>query len=82
MDKLNERGRTIVEMLGSLAIMVILTAVGIKLFNMVMNRFHANELLSEALKHASKAAIHLASVWAERPQGSTRTQTSAQFIAS
>ncbi len=47
-----ESGRTLVETLGTLAIMGILTVAGVAAYNSAMNRYRANTLINEAQKRA------------------------------
>ena len=51
-----QSGRSMVEMLGVLAVMGILSAAGIAGYNNAMNRHRANELLNEASKRATVVA--------------------------
>ena len=48
----SENGRSMVEMLGVLAIVGVLSIVGLNGYTKAMNRYHANELLNEAAKRA------------------------------
>ena len=60
MTEKNESGRSLVEMLGVLAVMGILTIGGIVGFNYAMNKQRANELLNEAYKRAAVVAMQFA----------------------
>ncbi len=53
MKKLNESGRSMVEMLGVLAIIGVLSIGGISGYTMAMNRYRANEILDLATKYAA-----------------------------
>ncbi len=55
-----ESGRSLVEMLGVLAIMGILSVAGMSAFKSAMTRHRANELLNEASKRATLAATQFA----------------------
>lgn len=57
MNKKNETGRSIVEMLGVLAVMGILSIAGITGYNSAMNKHRASELLNEANKRAVVVAM-------------------------
>ena len=48
----NEQGRSLTEMLGTLAIMGILSVVGIWMYGVAMDKLRANELINEAQKRA------------------------------
>ncbi|MGN1063123.1 MAG: hypothetical protein ACI4QM_02235 [Alphaproteobacteria bacterium] len=50
MKKINENGRSMVEMLGVLAIIGVLSIGGIAGYTMAMNRYRANEILDAASK--------------------------------
>ena len=50
--KKNESGRSMVEMLGVLAIIGVLSVGGIAGYTMAMNRFRANEIIDSANKYA------------------------------
>ena len=52
MKKTNESGRSMVEMLGVLAIIGVLSIGGIAGYSMAMNRYRANEILDKATKYA------------------------------
>ncbi len=52
MKKTNESGRSMVEMLGVLAIIGVLSIGGIAGYSMAMNRYRANEALDAATKYA------------------------------
>ena len=52
MKKTNESGRSMVEMLGVLAIIGVLSIGGIAGYSMAMNRYRANEALDIANKYA------------------------------
>ena len=55
-----EHGRSMVEMLGVLAIVGILALGGIALYTIAMNKYKANEILSEAEKCAAAVAAQIA----------------------
>ena len=57
----DETGRSMVEILGVLAVMGILSVAGISGFKSAMNRHRANELLNEASKRATVVAMQFAS---------------------
>ena len=52
MKRTNESGRSMVEMLGVLAIIGVLSIGGIAGYSMAMNRYRANEILDAASKYA------------------------------
>ena len=52
MKRTNESGRSMVEMLGVLAIIGVLSIGGIAGYSMAMNRYRANEILDTASKYA------------------------------
>ncbi len=52
MKKTQESGRSMVEMLGVLAIIGVLSIGGIAGYSMAMNRYRANEILDRATKYA------------------------------
>ena len=52
MKNINESGRSMVEMLGVLAIIGVLSIGGIAGYSMAMNRYRANEILDAASKYA------------------------------
>ena len=56
----NESGRSMVEMLGVLAVMGILSVTAVAGFRTAMNKHHANELLNEASKRATVVAMQAA----------------------
>ncbi len=53
MKRTNETGRSMVEMLGVLAIIGVLSIGGIAGYTMAMNRYRANEVLDMATKYAT-----------------------------
>ena len=55
----NEIGRSMVEMLGVLAVIGILSVAGIAAYSIAMNKHHANELLNEASKRATLVAMQM-----------------------
>ena len=59
-NKLPESGRTMVEMLGVLAIMGVLSIGGIAGYTIAMNKYRANEILNEAQKRAALVAAQIA----------------------
>ncbi len=58
---MTESGRSMVEMLGVLAVMGILSVAGIAGYNAAMNQHRANELINEASKRATIVAMQIAS---------------------
>ena len=56
----NQRGRSMVEMLGVLAVIGVLSVAGIAGYNNAMNKHRANELLNEASKRAAIVAMQAA----------------------
>ena len=52
-------GRTLMEMLGTLAVMGIITVIGVKLFHSAMNQHYANEVINEAQKRAVSVAAQI-----------------------
>ena len=56
-DCMTERGRSMVEMLGMLAVMSVLALTGVKAYTYAMNKHRANELIYEAQKRASAIAM-------------------------
>ena len=58
--KTNEQGRSMVEMLGVLAIIGVLSVSGIAGYTYAMNKYRANEIINEAYKRASVVAMQLA----------------------
>lgn len=66
--KANEQGRSMVEMLGVLAIIGVLSIGGIAGYTMAMNRYRANEILDVA----SKLAIVSQSLYASNPEAWTQ----------
>ena len=54
-----EVGRSMVEMLGVLAIIGIVGMVGVKMYNMAMNKHHANTLIEQAQRRAVSAASQI-----------------------
>ena len=57
----HEQGRSMVEMLGVLAVIGVLSVAGIAAYSTAMNRYRANELLNEASKRATIVAMQIAS---------------------
>ena len=57
----NESGRSMVEVLGVLAIVGILSIIGLHGYTKAMSKYHANELLNEAMKRATLVAGNLLS---------------------
>ena len=57
----NENGRSMVEMLGVLAVIGVLSVAGVMGFGIAMNKHKANELLNEASKRAAVVAMQVAS---------------------
>ncbi|MBR6411543.1 MAG: hypothetical protein IKS41_00065 [Alphaproteobacteria bacterium] len=66
MKKTNESGRSMVEMLGVLAIIGVLSIGGIAGYTLAMNRYRANEILNAA------ALVAIAATSAEGGSGATR----------
>ena len=58
-DTFGQMGRSMVEMLGVLAIMGIVGMVGVKMYNMAMNKHHANTLIEQAQRRAVSAASQI-----------------------
>ena len=56
MGMTGEVGRSMVEMLGVLAVMGMLTFTGVKMYNAAMNKHHANTLIEQAQRRAVSAA--------------------------
>ena len=56
-----ESGRSMVEMLGVLAVVGVLSVAGIAAYNNAMNKYRANEILNEASKRATIVAMQFAS---------------------
>ncbi len=56
----NENGRSMVEMLGVLAVMGVLSIAGIAAYSFAMNKHRANELMYEASKRATVVAMQAA----------------------
>ena len=56
MNMKNEQGRSMVEMLGVLAVMGVLSVGGVAMYTNAMNKYKANELLNEASKRATIVA--------------------------
>ena len=56
----NQRGRSMVEMLGVLAVIGVLSVAGIAGYTAAMNRHRANELINEASKRATLVAMQAA----------------------
>ena len=56
---MTEVGRSIVEMLGVLAIMGVVGLVGVRMYTNAMNRHRANELIYEANKRATMVAMQI-----------------------
>ncbi|MGN0919294.1 MAG: Tfp pilus assembly protein FimT/FimU, partial [Alphaproteobacteria bacterium] len=54
-----QRGRSMVEMLGVLAIMGVLSVGGVSMYSSAMSKHRANEILNEASKRAITASIQL-----------------------
>ena len=67
MTNTNESGRSMVEMLGVLAIIGVLSIGGIAGYTLAMNRYRANEILNAA------ALVAIAATSAEGGSGATRT---------
>ena len=59
MTQKQESGRSLTEMMGVLAVIGIITVVGIRLFNSAMDRHRANELIYEANKRATTVAMQI-----------------------
>ena len=59
MHKTNESGRSMVEMLGVLAIMGVLSVGGVAMYSSAMNKHRANEILNELYKRASFVAMRI-----------------------
>ena len=59
MIKLEEQGRSMVEMLGVLAVMGVLSVGGVAMYTSAMNKHRANELLNEASKRAATVAAQI-----------------------
>ncbi len=59
MNKINESGRSMVEMLGVLAIMGVLSVGGVSMYSSAMNKHRANEILNELYKRASFVAMRI-----------------------
>ena len=57
----NQSGRSMVEMLGVLAVIGVLSVAGISAYSTAMNKHRANELLNEASKRATVVAMQVAS---------------------
>ena len=77
MQKRNESGRSMVEMLGTLAIMGILSVGGIAGFRYGMNRHQANSIIEEAKMHA--ALITGQALTQGLPTSATLNQLSYEF---
>ena len=60
MVKLEEQGRSMVEILGVLAIIGVLSVTGITGYNTAVNKYKANELLNEASKRAAVVVMQVA----------------------
>ena len=56
-----QAGRSMVEMLGVLAVMAIISMVGVKMYTNAMNKHRANELIYEAQKRATMVASQILS---------------------
>ena len=56
---MTEVGRSMVEMLGVLAIMGIVGLVGVRMYNVAMNKHHANTLIEQAQRRAVSAASQI-----------------------
>ena len=59
-QKSNETGRSMVEMLGVLTVIGVISLTGIASFNNAMNKYRANELLNEASKRAVIVSTQIA----------------------
>ena len=59
MNRTNETGRSMVEMLGVLAVMGVLSVGGVTMYTSAMNKHRANELLNEASKRATSIAAQI-----------------------
>ncbi|MGN0919383.1 MAG: type II secretion system protein [Alphaproteobacteria bacterium] len=59
MTECGETGRSMVEMLGVLAIMGVLSVGGVAMYTTAMNKHRANELLNEASKRAAVLAMQI-----------------------
>ena len=57
----NEQGRSMVEMLGVLAVMGVLSVGGVAMYTNAMNKYRANELLNESSKRAVVIATQILS---------------------
>ena len=64
MTNVNESGRSMVEMLGVLAIIGVLSIGGIAGYTMAMNRYRANEVIDAASKMAVIAMTKQGTPWA------------------
>ena len=64
MTNVNESGRSMVEMLGVLAIIGVLSIGGIAGYTMAMNRYRANEVIDAASKMAVIAMTKQSTPWA------------------
>ena len=60
LEKASEMGRSMVEMLGVLAIIGVLSVAGIAGYTTAMRKYRANELLNEANKRAASIAMQIA----------------------
>ena len=60
-NKIEESGRSMVEMLGVLAVMGVLSVGGVAMYTNAMNKYRANELLNESSKRAVVIATQILS---------------------